>query len=235
MNLVHRSQGIFFNPRPTLKAVAEKPVWADALIIIFFITAAFSYFTAPYINQDSLKAMKDNPRFEEKLGKERYEAAIRDMENPSPISLVLRYALFGPLTLVIGLLVSSLFLLIIGRLVSTEGVFAAVFAALLHVNFIDKILGNGVRLALILVRKSAMQTTTSLALLVPHAEYTSDIFIVLSQVDFFQLWMFALLGYGLALIFKIPAKKAMVISYGFWVLKTLFNLALVFAFRSFIG
>jgi hypothetical protein len=235
MSVFNRFQGIFFSPQPTFKALSQKPVWVDALIIIFIATAVFSYLTAPYVNQDSLKAMKDNPKFEEKLGKERYEAALKDMENPSQISLVLRYALFGPLTLVIGLLVSSLFLLIIGRLVSTEGIFAAVFAALLHANFIDKILGNAVRLVLILMRKSAIQTTTSLALLVPHAEYTSNIFIFLSQVDFFQLWMFALLGYGLASIFKITVRKAMVISYSFWVLKSLFNLALVFAFRSLFG
>jgi hypothetical protein len=235
MSLFNRFQGAFFSPQPTFKALSEKPVWVDALIIIFIVTAVFSYLTAPYTSQDTYKAMKDNVKLQEKMGKERFEAAIKDLENPTEMSRIRSSLLYIPVPLVLGLLISSLFLLIIGRIVSTEGTFIAVFTALLHANFIDKILGNAVRLVLILMRKSAIQTTTSLALLVPNADFTSNTFILLSQFDFFQLWMFAVIGYGLSFIFKISVKKALVISYSFWVLKSCFNLAIIFLFRSFMG
>ena len=68
--------------------------------------------------------------------------------------------------------------------------------------------------------------STTLALFFPRLEVTSTGFIVLSQVDFFQLWMFGILGYGLSYVFKIDTKKALFISYGFWFLKTLFNVGL---------
>jgi len=71
-----------------------------------------------------------------------------------------------------------------------------------------------------------MQTTTSLALFFPKLEVTSTAFIILSQVDFFQLWLFGVLSYGLAIIFKIELKKALILSYGFWVLKSLFNIGI---------
>jgi len=235
MSLFNRFQGIFFSPQPTLKGIAEKPVWVDALIILLIVSAVFAYIIAPYSSQDTLKAMKDNVKLQERLGKERYETTIKSLENPSQMSVILRTVLWSALGLAIGLLISSLFLLIIGRLVSTEGAFIAVFAVLLHANFIDKVLGNAVRLVLILTRKSAIQTTTSLALLVPNADFTSTPFILLSQIDFFQLWMFAVIGYGLSFVFKISAKKAMVIAYAFWFLKSLLYIAMLFLSRSFLG
>jgi hypothetical protein len=46
--------------------------------------------------------------------------------------------------------------------------------------------------------------------------------------------MFALVGYGLSAIFKVPVRKGMVLSYTFWLLKTLVNLGLAFFWRSFL-
>jgi hypothetical protein len=134
-----------------------------------------------------------------------------------------------------GWLIAGLLILVLGRLVSTEGAFLPIFAAVLHANFIDKIFGTLVRLILIMTRKSVFQTTTSLALLAPKAEFTSTSYIVLGQFDFFQLWMFGVLGLGLAQIFKVSVKKGMAISYGFWALKSVVFIALGFLSRSFFG
>jgi hypothetical protein len=101
-----------------------------------------------------------------------------------------------------------------------------VFSAYLHANFIDKILGNALRLVLILSRKSVVQTTTSLALFFPRLEVTSAGFVILSHVDFFQLWLFGILSYGLSHIFKIEIKKALFLSYGFWLIKSLFYITI---------
>ncbi len=235
MSLFSRIQGVFFSPQMTFKGISEKPVWVDGLVILLIVSAVFSYVVAPYSTQDTLKAFRDNVKLQERLGKERYEANIKSLENPSQAAILLRTVGWSTLGLTIGLLVSSLFLLIFGRLLSTEGSFIAVFAVLLHANFIDKILGNAVRLVLILSRKSVIQTTTSLAIVVPKADFTSTPFILLSQIDFFQLWMFAVIGFGLAQIFKVSVKKAMVAAFSFWFLKSLFYIALLFLSRSFLG
>jgi hypothetical protein len=78
---------------------------------------------------------------------------------------------------------------------------------------------------LILARKSVFQTTTSLAFLFPRLEITSTAYKVLSQVDFFQLWVYGILAYGLSSVLKIDVKKGLILSYGFWLLKTLFYIA----------
>ena len=222
MNLLNRIQGIFFNPQLILKALSEKPVWVAALIIVLISLIIFSYITIPYAQKDNFEAMKNNIELRERLGEERFNQRIEFLENPPKAFIYLLSFVGTPALYLIGFLISSLVLLIIGRLTSTEGKFIQVFAAVIHVNFVDKILGNALRLLLILTRKSVMQTTTSLALLFPRMEVTSSAYHILSQVDIFQLWLFGILGFGLSHIFKIDLKKGLIISYVFWFIKSLF-------------
>ena len=221
MDLFNRLQGIFFNPKVTLKAISEKPIWIDALIILLIAWALFNYITTPYLQKDTLQLLQSSDKLQERMGEDRFNEMIKRTKNPTKASVLLSNFLTKPGFLLVGFLFSSLIILAISRMFSTEGNYKQVLAAVLHANFIDKILGNALRLVLILTRKSFMQTTTSLALFFPKLEVTSPAFIILSQVDFFQLWLFGVLGYGLSSIFKIELKKALILSYSFWVLKSL--------------
>jgi len=221
MDLFNRLQGIFFNPKVTLKAISEKPIWIDALIILLIAWALFNYITTPYLQKDTVQLLQSSDKLQERMGEDRFNEMIKRTKNPTKASVLLSNLLYKPGGLLVGFLFSSLIILAISRMFSTEGNYKQVLAAILHANFIDKILGNALRLVLILTRKSFMQTTTSLALFFPKLEVTSPTFIILSQVDFFQLWLFGVLGYGLSSIFKIELKKALILSYSFWVLKSL--------------
>jgi len=235
MSFFDRFQGVFFSPQPVFQGLAQKPVWKDALIVLLIVMAAYSYVTGPFAQKDTLAALKDNVKLQDRLGKETFDKIIQNMENPSTTGTILRSAVFNPVLMLAGWLIAGLIILVLGRMVSTEGAFLPIFAAVLHANFIDKILGTLVRLILIMTRKSVMQISTSLALLMPGAEFTSAPFIILSQFDFFQLWMFGVLGLGLAQIFKVSVAKGMTISYGFWALKSVVFVVLGFLSRSFFG
>jgi hypothetical protein len=225
MNFLNRFQGIFFNPKSIMKAISEKPAWIDALIILLVAWALFNYLTAPYLQKDTLQLLQSSTKLQERMGPDRFNQMIERTKNPSRTRVLLSNFLQKPVTLAVGLLISSLILLGLSRMFSTVGNYKQVFAALLHANFIDKILGNALRLVLVLTRKSFIQTTTSLALFFPKLEVTSPTFIILGQVDFFQLWLFGVLGYGLSYVFKIGLKKALILSYGFWLLKSLLYIA----------
>ncbi|MFB0564791.1 MAG: YIP1 family protein [Candidatus Aminicenantaceae bacterium] len=227
MSFFQRLQGVFFNPQFTFKGISEQPIWLDTLILLLIFIILFSYITSPYARSDSLKFMENNEvRLQERMGEERYNQRIESIKNPSNVTLIIQFFIFAPLGFLISILISSLFIFALGRLSSTEGRFIQVFSALLHANFIDKILGNGVRLILALTRKSLAEITTSFALFYPHLEVGSPAYTILSQIDFFQLWLFGILSYGLSCIFKIELKKALLISYGFWLLKSIFNIAI---------
>jgi len=230
-----RFQGTFFNPQATLKAISEKPVWIDALIILLIVSAVFAYIVSPYARQDSLDFYRDNIKVKERMGEERYNQMIERLENPSKVGTLLQSFLLNPAFFLVGLLFSSLIILGMGRFTSPQGHYKQILSTYVHANFIDKILGNAVRLVLVLSRKSVAQTTTSLALFFPNLEVTSTSYVILSQVDFFQLWLFGIFGYGLSYIFRIELKKALFISYIFWLIKSIFYISLGLLTLRFMG
>jgi hypothetical protein len=235
MNFFNRFIGVFTSPQETFKSLAEKPVWIDALIIILIAIVLFTHLTMPYTLKDTAELMESNVKLQERLGDEGFKQAMDRVKNPSKGSLIARVFVLTPLTIVIGFLIASLFLLVFGRLTGSEGKYVQVLSAYTYANLIDKILGNALRLFLILTRKSVFQTSTSLAIFFPHMEVTSLSYAVLSQVDFFQLWLFGVLGFGLSYIFKIDLKKALIISYAFWLLKSAFNVGIFLVSMSFMG
>ena len=234
MDFLNAFLGIFLNPKQTFKALSEKSRWTEALIVILIAWALFAYFTAPYSQQDSIRVMEDNIKLKERYGEEQYNAMMEKIKNPSPSGIIFRSFVIAPGSLALGFLISCLIMFGMGRLFSPEGKYIQVFTGFLYASFIDKILGNAVRLLLILTKKSILETSTGLALFSPRLEVTSTAFIILSQIDIFQLWMFGVFGYALSYIFKVEVKKALVISYGFWILKAVFYIALGLFSASFM-
>lgn len=234
MDFFKRLEGVFFNPRPVFAGLAAKPVWIDALLVTLVALIAFNIVVAPYTQKDQLQLMKDNAAaLKKNLGEEAYGKRLQALENP-PSSLAVQTIVGSPLFYVAILLLQALILLILGRFLSSQGAYVQVLSVLLHASFVDKLLGNAVRLVLALVRKSVMQTSTSLALLFPKMEISSTSYILLAQVDFFQLWLFGILAFGLAAVFKIELKKALFLSYGLWFFKALINVGIALIGMSFI-
>ena len=234
MNLFKRIEGVFFNPRPVFDGLAAKPAWVDTLVVVLVALIAFNLVVAPYMQKDQLRLMKDNSVLKERVGAERYDQMIQNLVNPSARSQIIRTFVTTPLFYMIALLLQALILLILGRFLSSQGTYVQVLSALLHASLVDKLFGNAVRMVLALTRKSLMQTSTSLALLFPKMEVTSTSYIMLSQVDFFQLWLFGILAFGLAAVFKIELKKALFFSYGVWFLKALVNVGIAMIGMSFL-
>jgi hypothetical protein len=234
MNFFKRLEGIFFNPRPVFDDLAAKPVWIDALVVILLALIAFNLVVAPFMQRDQLQLMKDNTALKERLGEDRYTQMVQNIEHPSVRSRIVQTFITTPLFYLAAILLQSLILLILGRFLSQQGTYVQVLAVLVHASLVDKLLGNAVRLGLALTRKSLMQTSTSLALLFPKMEVTSTPYIMLAQVDFFQLWLFGILAFGLASIFKIELKKALILSYGLWFLKALANIGIGLIGMSFL-
>jgi hypothetical protein len=234
MNLIKRLEGIVFSPKQTFAALAEKPVWVDALVIILIALAAYSLVITPYAKQEQVQVFRDSAKLKATMGEERFNQRLADMDKPTTTWGLIQAAGGLPLLYVIGMLVQCLFFMILGRLVSTEGKFKQVFAALVHANLINGVLGSAVRTVLTLAKKSAMQVSTGLPLLFPKMEVMSKAYIVLGQVDFFQIWTFGVLAFGLAAAFKINVRKALFLSFAIFFLSALFNIAYLLLIMSFV-
>jgi hypothetical protein len=234
VSCLKRIDGLLFSPRATFEGLAARPVWLDALLVVLVALIAFNYVIAPTLQRDNLALMKDNAALKERMGPDNYDKMIERAENPSKTFQIVQIFVMTPLVFIIALMLQSLLLWIAGRLTATQGAYVQVLSALVHASLIDKLLGNAVRLALILTRQSVMQTSTSLALLFPRLEVTSTLYIVLTQVDLFQLWMFGIVALGLVAIFKIKLSKALALSYTVWLLKALANIGIGLIGMSFL-
>jgi len=234
MSLFKRLEGVFFSPKATFDGLAAKPLWVDTLVVVLLALIAFNFLVIPYMQKDQLALMKDNAALKERMGQESYDKMIARTEHPSNTSRIIQIFVTTPLFYLAALLLQSLILLIAGRLTSTQGTYVQVLSALVHASLIDKLLGNAVRLVLALTRQSLMQTSTSLALLFPRMEVTSTLYIMLTQVDLFQIWMFGILAFGLAAVFKVQLRKALILSYAVWILKALVNIGIGLIGMSFL-
>jgi len=116
---------------------------------------------------------------------------------------------------ILALFLQSILLLVLGRLVSgsVQGNYRQLLSAMFHASFINAVLGNALRFFLITAKQSVYKISTGLAVFFPKLEFNSTPFIILNNIDLFQLWMFGVLGYGLSAIFKVDLKKSLVISY----------------------
>ncbi|MBN2409313.1 MAG: YIP1 family protein, partial [Candidatus Aminicenantes bacterium] len=227
MSLFGRLSGIFFNPGRTFRRIAERPVWVDALVITLILVCLYSYLVFPYGQKDNLAFLENNAaQLKQQWGEERYAFSVDRIEGRDRI---LTAFLITPLTHLSGWLFSALVVLGMGRLVSPTGHYLQVFSSFLHAGFVDILLGNALRMVLVLKWKSVVQTSTRLTVFFPGLDVMSAAYGILGQIDFFQLWMFGLLGIGLAASFKIHLKKALVISLAFWLLKTSLMITLTLA------
>ncbi len=225
MTFFSRLLGIFFNPKDTFKALSEKPKWADMLIVLLILVSVYAVLIAPYIPQDQIKRLERDAEAREKMGEDAYQRQLELWKNPPPI-MAIAGIIMQPVSVLIGFLIQSLIILGMGRLTSTEGKYIQIFSAFIHANAINLVLGNALRAFLISSRESVFQTTTSLALFFPKLETMSPAYVVLTQVDFFQLWVFGILGLALSEIFKIELKKGLILSFSFWFIRSLFYIAI---------
>ncbi len=234
MNVFKRLGGIFVNPKPVFQSLGEKPVWADALIIVLLAVIVFSVFATPYSRQDQLSIYENSTKMKAALGEARFDQTIAALRKPLDAGAYISAGGMSAIMMLLAILIQCLFLMIMTRLFAVRGTYAQILSIFAHACFIDKLLGNGVRMLLVTARKSVMQTSTGLTLLFPKLEVTSTAYVILGQVDFFQLWTFGLIGLGLSTVLKIDIKKAMFISYGFWLLKCLANIPMGLLSLSFM-
>jgi hypothetical protein len=221
MTFLSRLMGVFFNPKETFKALSQRPIWIDMLVFLLVMVSVYAVLIAPYIPQDQLKRLESDVEGRAEMGEEAFNQRLEFWKNPPPF-VAITGIIMQPVSLLIGFLIQSLLILGLGRLTSTEGNYIRIFSSFTHANAINLVLGNALRAFLIINRGSVFQTTTSLALFFPTLEIMSPAYVVLTQVDFFQLWVFGILAFAMAEIFNIEMKKAFFLSYGFWFLRSLF-------------
>jgi hypothetical protein len=223
VSFLRRLAGVFVRPADTMRSLADRPVWVDALLVVLAAGAVYGYLVFPFVQQDRLRVFEGSASgFIEKHGEQQYADATARIAGESRTldTLVVR-----PLISLTFFLFTSLIALGAGRGLTGRGNYLQVFSCFLHAGLVSAVLGNAVRLALVRSRGTALHLSTGLAALFPDIPASSAAYAALSRVDVFGLWMYGLFGLGLASVFKFGLGKGLAISYALWLFGSLAGFA----------
>jgi len=202
MNLPSRIEGVFFEPRATFREIAAKPVWIDVLAVTLIALAVYTILIMPYASREAFV---------------HFQAEGQEAPDLSrmPKWLLVIPVFFGLFSMTAVILISSGVVYLLGRLFSPQGEFKAVLAVYLHAGLVDALLGNAARVTVALMKKTGL-VFTGPTMFFPGISPRSFLFLALSPFDFFRLWMFGILAYGLAAVFNVRMKTALLISFLAW-------------------
>jgi len=83
-------------------------------------------------------------------------------------------------------------------------------------------------------KKLAFTSLTAPFMLYIKVSFLAALFFT-SPFIFFQIWMFGVLAFGLSEIFKIPLRRALIISFLFWAIKSLLYIGITMLSMRFMG
>jgi hypothetical protein len=208
---VARILGVFFSPAETFEDIARKPtIWAPLLLLVV-VQGLFLYAVAPAQGQDAA-AVTENSSFLQRLPAEQRAEIIEQQRNPSPTRRLIS-AIAGPLVVLLFMVIAALIFWGAGNLLGGQPTFRKTLSMVLFASMITLVLGQLVKLPLILTKNTVAGVTFSPAMLMPDLEVTSTQFRLWSMFDLFALWGTVVTGIGLAKVSAISTAKGVVTSF----------------------
>ena len=205
---------IFFAPSKAYEDLREKAVILLPIIVIVIVLSAAALILSDISAQDNATIVSQNPRLSEVLT----DQQIADIRNPSTKRVIIG-SISAPLVTLIGILLTSLILMIIANASGLDMRYKTTFSAVLGAGLISPVLATIFKTPLIMMKGSTMGVSTSLALLAPDAPITSSSYMVLDIFDLFSIWSLAVLIIGISVISRVPKGKAAFVVIIVWLIK----------------
>ena len=194
-----RILGLIFTPRAAYAAVAARPTWLGAMLVVLVLTGGSTFaFLSTEIGKN---AMLDQQRQTmESFGVKLNEQAMQRMEDGAgraPYFAVISQAVFLP---VAALAVAGIALAVFNALLGGDARFKQVFAI---VAFSGVILALGAIFVLPLdYARETMASPTTLSVFLPFLEENSFLARFLGSIDLIRVWWFVSLSIGLAVLYR---------------------------------
>jgi hypothetical protein len=209
-NFLQKLIGVFTSPRETFESIDRKPDWIVPLIINVAFALVVVFLTSSIRMEDALSAMraKDVPA-------EQIQMIQNQMSGP------MRYINFIAVPIVIFAMwsvIAGVFLFAGNTILGGQSKFWKLFSMIGWTGMVG-IVGGMLNTALVLMKKTALGVTTSLAMLLPTpnvGEKPSALYRLLSQFDLFMIWQVALWIIGYSVLYKVTKGKAASVVLTLW-------------------
>lgn len=185
---------VFVAPGRLFRRLRDDPVWAGVLGVVVLLAVASVFFTPEQILEAA---------FRSQAGPEASEA---DVEQMLAIARPLSYAsaVLGPLltTAALGAFLYFVYTLVLGG----EGRFGQLFSVSAHAMLIPTV--GGLALLPLMVATGDPEVRLALHLLVPGLDPDGYLQALLRGLNVFGLWTAAVLGVGVAAVYRRPSAVA---------------------------
>ncbi|MEW6455301.1 MAG: YIP1 family protein [Acidobacteriota bacterium] len=202
-----RFMGIFFEPVKTMQRLHEKSPWYEPFIVILITSIIFAYITFPIQVKDRVEMIKSSTKLSQRITEEQLEK----IANPGEKSRIIQTLINSLIALIFPFLIFTGTLTIIIKMLGGEGSFKEFWCATLYSSYIDYFLGSGVKSALVMLKKTYLTVSTGISIFFPALTYKDPIYHVLTFIDFFTIWSYIVLSFGVSKFTKFSLKKSLII------------------------
>lgn len=228
-----RLMWVFTSPGKLMAALAEKPkvlFW----MIVGAIVMDIKYIVRLPLYKDMLRqaslAQAQSGLYESlgiEMTPEMIEATLPSSVNVGLISI--------PPTFIIGFLLSALIFFAILKLMGGQGKFKAYLSVVVHANII-LVLYTLLVIPISYITGSLHEipTLTSLATFLSPDQEGTIIFSILSSIDVFKIWYYAVLAIGFAAVSKLKKKHVYAITAGIFLIGIIISVIGVSATQAFM-
>ncbi|MGH7455659.1 MAG: YIP1 family protein [bacterium] len=213
---LERLIGVFVSPASTMQDIAARPSWIVPLIIVTLVGALGAFFLKDVILQTQLEAMEKR-----NMTAEQIEQARPTMEKVMNITVPLIPLITTPL---FYLIIAGLLMFVGNVILGGEAKFSSLFAITCWSGLIS-VLGSVINIP-IMAKKMVMESATSLSSLLPSEENKTLLYHLFSQIDLFWIWWVAVIGFGVAAVYKFSTRKAMTMVFTLWAIYVVIAVAL---------
>jgi hypothetical protein len=209
-NFIQKLIGVFVSPRETFESIDRKPDWVVPFVINVVFAVVVVLLTSSIRMEDQLAAMraKDMPA-------ETIQMVQNQMSGP------MRYVNYIAVPIFIFIfwsLISGIFLFAGNTILGGNSRFWKLFSMIGWSSMVG-LVGGILNTAIIMMKKTALGVTTSLATLLPTpnvGEKPSFLYRLLSQFDLFMIWQVALWVIGFSVLYKVTKGKAASVVLTLW-------------------
>jgi hypothetical protein len=213
---LQRLVGIFASPESTMQDIAARPSWVLPLIIVTIVGSASAFFLKDVILQTQLEAMEKR-----NMTPEQIEQARPMMEKMMTYTVPLVPLITTPL---FYLAIAGLLMFTGNVILGGEAKFSQLFSITCWSGIITAL--SSLINVPIMVNKGVMESATSLSSLLPSEENKTLLYNLFSQIDLFWIWWVAVIGFGVAAVYKFSTRKAMATVFTMWVIYVVIAVAL---------
>lgn len=196
--------GVFTSPQTTMQDIAARPSWLIPLILVMAAALAFTFYTQDLIIETQrTETLKRNPNMTE----EQVAGMEKVMKITTPIFAVAGTGIFY-------LAIGGLLMFTGNILLGGQTKFKTLFSTVCWSGVIT--LASTLINAPVMKARGVMESATSLAGLLPSGDSKSLLHTLLSQIDLFNIWWVAVIGFGFAAAYRFSTKKSMITVFVWW-------------------